>query len=160
MGYIEQSLAQNEVVHYRAHFHWLRISAGWGALTLFVATAAYLHNFVWLARIDALVGVALFLAIMVPVWTTEVGVTNLRLIFKRGFLGREIADLQLRSIEQVNLKQSVFGRLLGFGRVVVHGTGVDDVMLPTLADPVSLQRALQEAMGSSPPASTAGKRKA
>jgi len=33
----------------------------------------------------------------------------------------------------------------------VHGTGVDDVGLPALAEPVVLQRAIQEAIGSAVP---------
>jgi hypothetical protein len=32
------------------------------------------------------------------------------------------------------------------GRVQIHGTGVDDVHLPAIADPVALQRSIQEAM--------------
>jgi uncharacterized membrane protein YdbT with pleckstrin-like domain len=84
---------------------------------------------------------------MIPVWTIEIAVTNHRLIFKRGLFSRAAADLQLRAIEQVGLQQSFIARLLNMGRVQVHGTGVDDVRLPTIADPVALQRSIQEAMG-------------
>jgi Bacterial PH domain len=84
---------------------------------------------------------------MVPIWTTEIGVTNHRFIFKRGWLRRTTDELQLSSIEEVNLEQGAFGRLLGYGRLVLHGTGVNDIRLPRLADPVGLRRALQEGMG-------------
>src|SRR5262249_55767186 len=92
--------------------------------------------------------VVAFLVIMVPIWTTEIAVTNHRLIFKRGLITRSVADLQLRAIEQVGLEQSFLGRLVNVGRVQIHGTGVDDVRLPSLSDPVALQKAIQEAMGS------------
>ena len=85
--------------------------------------------------------------VMIPVWTTEIAVTNHRLIFKRGLFSRNAADLQLRAIEQVSLQQGVVSRLLNMGRVEIQGTGVDDVHLPAIADPVALQRSIQEAMG-------------
>ena len=154
MGYIEQSLGQNEVVHYRAHFPWLYHAAGWVTLFLGIAATAFLHSFEWLSLIAALAAVALFLAIMVPIWTTEIGVTNQRLIYKRGLLRRATSELQTRSIEEVNLRQGFLGRLLDFGHLVVHGTGLDDIVLPTLADPIGLRKALQDAIAASQPAAS------
>ena len=49
-------------------------------------------------------GVVLFVAIMGPLWTTEIGVTNQRFIFKRGLIWRSTHELQLRAIEEVNLE--------------------------------------------------------
>ena len=89
--------------------------------------------------------------VMIPVWTTEIAVTNHRLIFKRGLFSRAAADLQLRAIEQVGLQQGFIARLPTWG-ACNHGTGVDDVHLPTIADPVALQRSVQEAMGTLTPA--------
>jgi hypothetical protein len=54
----------------------------------------------------------LFLGILVPIWTTEIGVTNERAIFKRGLLWRATQALQLRAIEEVALEQGLLGRLL------------------------------------------------
>jgi hypothetical protein len=84
---------------------------------------------------------------MMPICTTEIGVSNQRFIFKRGWLRRTTDELQLSSIEEVNLEQGVVGRLFDYGRLILHGTGVNDITLPPLADPVELRRALQEAMG-------------
>ena len=151
MGYIEQSLGQNEVVRYRAHFPWLYHAAGWSTLVLGITAAAFLDSFAWVSLIAALVAVALFLAIMVPIWTTEIGVTNQRLIYKRGLLRRVTFELQARSIEEVNLSQGLLGRLLDFGHLVVHGTGLDDIVLPVLADPIGLRKALQDAIAASQP---------
>jgi uncharacterized membrane protein YdbT with pleckstrin-like domain len=73
-------------------------------------------------------------------------VTNQRLIHRRGLVRRSTEELQLRAVEEVRLEQGLVGRLLGFGRVVVSGTGIEDVRLPALAEPVRLRRKLQEAM--------------
>ena len=43
-------------------------------------------------------------------------------------------------------KGVVDGRLLNFGRLDLRGTGVDDIHLPALADPLALRKALQDGM--------------
>jgi uncharacterized membrane protein YdbT with pleckstrin-like domain len=152
MGYIAQSLGANEVVHYRARMPFIRRALGWliFLLALAVAGVVYSEGQPLIAAAAGAVGVILFLTVMIPVWTTEIAVTNHRLIFKRGLFSRSAADLQLRAIEQVGLRQGVVARLLNMGRVQIHGTGVDDVRLPAIADPVALQRSIQEAMDLAP----------
>jgi uncharacterized membrane protein YdbT with pleckstrin-like domain len=149
MGYIEQSLGANELVHYRARLPWVLRAFGWFILVLTLVSAGIFYNqdLALISASAAVIGGILFLMVMIPVWTTEIAVTNHRLIFKRGLFSRAAADLQLRAIEQVGLQQGFIARLLNMGRVQVHGTGVDDVHLPTIADPVALQRSIQEAMG-------------
>ena len=150
MTYIDESLAPNETLIYRARFHWLQRAGAYITLTLFLAFAiapvAMIQGWAGLAAAIsiALVGVALFGVAMLPLWTTEIGVTNHRFIFKRGWLRRTTDELQLTSIEEVNLKQSAVGRLLDYGRLILHGTGVNDIRLPPIADPVGLRRAVQE----------------
>ena len=153
MSYIDETLADNERLIYRARFHWLHKIGAWITLAIFFVLAAVCltwgpGSWAWLAAAAfAVLGVATFVAMMLPVWTTEIGVTSQRLIQKRGWLRRKTDELQLTSIEEVNLDQGAMGRLLDFGRLRIHGTGVNDISLPTLADPVGLRRSLQEAMG-------------
>ena len=46
-------------------------------------------------------------------------VTTRRLIFKRGYIRRECQDLVLRKCEGVQTEQTIFGRILNFGSVIV-----------------------------------------
>ena len=66
---------------------------------------------------------------------------------KRGFFQRRTNDLQLRAIEEVRILQNFWGRMFNYGDVEFHGTGVDDLRLPALRDPVAIQKAVQEALG-------------
>ncbi len=91
-------------------------------------------------------GVILFLGIMVPIWAQQIAVTNQRLIHRRGLVSRSTEELQLRAVEEVRLEQGILGRIFGFGRVVISGTGIEDIRLPALAEPVKLRRMIQEAM--------------
>jgi uncharacterized membrane protein YdbT with pleckstrin-like domain len=146
MSYIRSSLAQNERLLYRAHFHWLYRAMAWALLigSIVAALAVYDPANVWVPFGFVTAGVLLFLAIMVPIWAQQIAVTDQRLIHRRGLISRSTEELQLRSVEEVRLEQGILGRLFGFGRVVVSGTGEEDVRLPALAEPVKLRRMIQE----------------
>jgi uncharacterized membrane protein YdbT with pleckstrin-like domain len=148
MGYIEHSLSDSEALIYRAHFPWFYGASGWVLLIASAACAAVAewNGYGWLALALLGVGFVMFAAIMLPVWATEIGVTNQRFIFKQGLMWRTTQELQLRAIEEVNLDQGLMGRLLNFGRLELRGTGVDDIRLPSLADPIGLRKALQDGM--------------
>ena len=79
-------------------------------------------------------------------WTDGTGV---RRIVKRGWLARSTDEIPLRSIEQVNFQQGLIGRLLGYGQVDVHGTGVDNLVIPPIADPLRFVKAIEDAKGNS-----------
>ena len=158
MSYIEHSLGRSETLLYRARFPWIYAGCAWALLIGALAASFWAYavglNEVALGLIAA--GVILFVAIMGPLWTTEIGVTNQRFIFKRGLLWRSTQELQLRAIEEVNLEQDLLGRIFDCGRLRVSGTGVDDIRLPLLADPIGLRRALQDGMAAANQAGLVG----
>jgi hypothetical protein len=148
MSYIAHSLSDGETLLYKARFPWFYRAGAWAALIILAAggVVAYGYGFPWAAAFLVLAGIASFLAAMLPIWTKEIGVTNQRFIYKRGLLWRKTQELQLRAVEEVTLEQGLLGRLFGFGRIALHGTGVDDIRLPELADPIGLRKGLQDGM--------------
>jgi hypothetical protein len=40
----------------------------------------------------------------------------------------------------VKVQQSFFGQIFGYGRLIVEGTGVDDIVTPNIADPIGFRR--------------------
>jgi len=151
MSYIEQSLGRNEQLVYRAHFPWLYGAAAWSLLLLSVLAALAANAYAypaWLPWALIACGVLLFVAIKLPMWAQQIAVTSERLIHRRGLLRRSTEELQLRAVEEVRLEQSILGRIFDYGQVIVCGTGIEDVRLPTLAEPVRLRRKLQEAIAS------------
>jgi uncharacterized membrane protein YdbT with pleckstrin-like domain len=149
MSYLEQSLGANETVHYTAQFPTARYVSAWLVLVagLIAGFVCLLYGAPVIAALIALCAITAFCSILYRPWTTEIAVTNLRLIYKRGFFQRSTNDLQLRAIEEVRLRQDFWGRMFNYGNVEFHGTGVDDLRLPALNDPVAVQRAVQEAIG-------------
>jgi uncharacterized membrane protein YdbT with pleckstrin-like domain len=149
MGYIEKTLGGEEALIAKASFHWLYHVFAYGMLVLSLALAGYMYSQAswpgW-AAIVASVGIAVFLRVMVAIWTTEIGVTSDRVIVKRRFLARHTDEIQLSAIEEINVDQGLFGRLLGFGRITLQGTGDDDVDIPAIASPLRFRRSIQQAL--------------
>ncbi len=150
MTYSEESLGQNEKLIYQAHFHPLYYIAAWVSL-LFILALAFLsiiytdETMRWVLLGVCAAGLAVLAVRMKPIWTTEIVVTNHRLVLKRGWLSRSTTELQLKNIEEVNFHQGLLGQIFGFGKIVVHGTGVDDLILPDIASPTDLVKAIENA---------------
>lgn len=131
MSYVQRTLADDETVRLTAHVHWIIWLRAWCALILLGIV---------------IVGVVLFFRDLIFMMTTEVAITNRRLIKKTGWLNWKTSELELTSIEAVNLEQSFWGRLLGYGRLQIHGTGDDVWVSPLIAEPLRFRRELESAL--------------
>lgn len=156
MSYIGRSLGDGERVIAFGHFHWLYSFVSWLALILAAALAVALVNAApdldhraRLAGVAIIMGIGLivFLKRMIAKWTTEIGVTSHRFVKKTGWISLATEEIALPNIEGVKVQQGFWGRILGFGRLRIEGTGVDAVMLPTISDPVGFRRAIETAKG-------------
>ena len=150
MAYSEESLGQNEKLIYEAHFHFLYYAAAWISVVFCMALAiGALVYATGIAELGLLcisaAGLAVVAYRMKPIWTTEIAVTNHRVVIKRGWLTRSTIELQLKNIEEVNFHQGLLGRIFNFGKIVIHGTGVDDMILPNIACPTDLVKAIENA---------------
>ena len=133
MGYIEDTLSDSEHIVYEGQFHWTYYAAAWLSLI-------FLGVFI--------IGIILFVQIMMRIWTTEVGVTNHRVIHKTGWISRSTDELELSSVEGVEVEQGILGRIFGYGRLIISGTGVEDVVTPLIAEPLEFRKAIDEAANS------------
>jgi uncharacterized membrane protein YdbT with pleckstrin-like domain len=74
---------------------------------------------------------------------TEQGVTNKRVILKRGVIGRQTEEMKVTSIETVEIDQGVLGRIFGYGTVKVTGRGISDVVFRGVDDPMAVKRQIE-----------------
>jgi uncharacterized membrane protein YdbT with pleckstrin-like domain len=56
-------------------------------------------------------------------WTTEIAVTDRRVIFKRGFITRHTVETNMDKVASVDVDQGILGRILDYGTVHVVGAG-------------------------------------
>jgi len=151
MGYIEESLLPGERVQWRTRLHWIIFL--WPAL-FFVAP--FLMAILGGRGVGA--GVPEFAAVFVPIsliwfivgalsmWTSEFAITDKRVLAKDGFIRRKTIEIFLAKVESVQLQQSILGRFLDYGTVVVAGTGASKNSLKNIESPLQFRRALQSQM--------------
>ena len=75
-------------------------------------------------------------------WTTERVLTDLRYIQKTGWIKRDTEEISISKIEEVDLKQSILGRILGYGSITISGTGSGQIILKSIDDPLIFQKNL------------------
>ena len=112
---------------------------------VFSQTAAAVQNGPILMGVSAfvgLVGLLSFLRAWFKRWTTEIAVTNRRIIYKRGFIRRRTVEMNMDKVESVDVDQSIAGRLFGYGTVVVRGTGGGIEPLYKIDNPLEFRNAV------------------
>ena len=76
-------------------------------------------------------------------FTTEIAVTNRRVIFKKGFIWRKTMEMNVNKVESVYIDQTVIGRILDYGTVSVVGTGSSIEPFTSVDSPVKLRNTIQ-----------------
>lgn len=173
MLYVQQSLGPNEELVHIGKFHWVYtlsafLSILWGILgsILVIIGGMYIQKTFgkfpedasWIEQIRILhpgfrivsfmvflFGLLSFARKMINQATTEIAVTNVRIIYKRGLIARYIGEINIDRIEGVNILQTIFGRIMNYGRLAVRGMGIGEVILPVIADPVAFRQAIERA---------------
>jgi uncharacterized membrane protein YdbT with pleckstrin-like domain len=76
------------------------------------------------ALVCALVGLGVAASAWFRRWTTEIDVTDRRIVYKRGFIRRHTVEMNMDKVESVDVDQSILGRMLNYGDITIRGTGV------------------------------------
>jgi hypothetical protein len=70
----------------------------------------------------------------------EQGVTNKRVILKKGIISRKTEEMKLKSIETFEINQGILGRIFGFATIKITGRGISDLMFKGIDDPMSVKK--------------------
>jgi len=126
MSYIDKMLTDGELVIYQAYL------SMWSQFVLILVGIVLLPVFG--------VGLLLLLWAWLKCITTEISVTNKRIISKVGIFNRSTMELRLDKIESIKVDQGIMGRILNFGSITIAGTGGDKTPLESIADPLQFQK--------------------
>jgi uncharacterized membrane protein YdbT with pleckstrin-like domain len=125
--YINDILQPNEKLVFSTTIHWMIYLPGiilWlFAIAIYAYGAQYSPAFQLLALAVALIAAISSLRAWFRRWTTEIDVTDMRIVFKRGFIRRHTVEMNMDKVESVDVDQSILGRMFDFGNIVVRGTG-------------------------------------
>ena len=163
VGYIENNLVPGETVLYKTRLHWIVLIgplllsillAGLGIAALVGGSQADPGNEsrTWLLSGGALLLVAAVIVLAIGLVrrnATEVAVSNKRVLIKKGFVARKSIEVLLAKIESIGVDESVGGRMLGYGSVIVRGTGGTFETFNTIAHPNEFRRQVQQQIGAS-----------
>jgi uncharacterized membrane protein YdbT with pleckstrin-like domain len=75
---------------------------------------------------------------------TEMAVTNKRVVIKVGLVTRRTFELLLSKVESIGVEEGPLGRALGYGSVVVRGTGGTPEPLRRVENPLEFRRQVQQ----------------
>ena len=147
MSYIDSHLLPGEVVTYRTQLHWkifvipVLIAVVMLALSIWALSAN--------RRILATAPIAIALIVLFAAWiqrrSSEFAVTNKRVIIKLGFMTTRSMELLLAKIEGIAVSQSLFGRMFGFGEIIVTGSGGTQEPFDNIQSPLDFRQAVQAA---------------
>lgn len=169
MGYVDRNLAPGETLLYRTRHHWLvLLGPFFGGLLLLVPGIALVAEAIATRDSAGLVvgsatispkvmvvsGLVLVAAAIITFSygvakrnATEMAVTNRRVLIKTGMTSRRTLDLMLSRVESIGVEETAAGRMLGYGSVVVRGTGGTPEPFLMIANPQEFRRAVQEQIG-------------
>jgi uncharacterized membrane protein YdbT with pleckstrin-like domain len=142
VSYIDATLLPDEHVVYRTVLHWIIFAPA--ALVLIAGLVLIALPGVRLVGVAVLVlGAVLLVSPLVAYLTTELGVTNKRMIVKVGFIRRRTLELLLRQVEALSVDQTLTGRMLGYGSITLTGTGGVREIFHRVREPLELRRRIQ-----------------
>ena len=93
-----------------------------------------------MAALVCAVGFAQILRAWVRRLSTEIIVTDRRIILKTGLIGRRSIEMNLDKVESVLVDQGIFGRMLDFGTLVIRGVGSGLEPVTNVAAPLEFHR--------------------
>lgn len=100
------------------------------------------------------IGGAMLLSVWLRYKSTELAFTNMRLIAKTGLISRRTIEMKLSRIESIQVDQSLAGRILNYGTIIVSGAGDPQAPIRHIKNPMAFRKALLEHQNPSEPAAT------
>lgn len=151
MSYVQEVLGKDEVVQHSAKValvrYWLEFLLG-GLILLGSLPVLFMSEGL-LAKME----IGMFaLGILLIVWpflvraTTELVLTNRRVIAKFGVISRDTVEIGFKKIESIRVNQGVIGRMLNYGNIVITGSGATHAPIQNIANPLEFRRAFDTAM--------------
>lgn len=151
-SYVDSVLAEGERVVYRASIsHWkFLLSYLLGALFLLLAlvlgvgigAGEHPNGSLAMVAIPLVIGLALILSAVIRRQTTELVLTDRRIITKRGLVSRNTVEMNLNKIESLHVNQGLMGRIFNYGDVTVVGTGASLEPMRGITSPLELRKKL------------------
>jgi uncharacterized membrane protein YdbT with pleckstrin-like domain len=160
LSYVEKHLIPGESIQYETKLHWI-VMLGHIVTAILLALLAMAMPIMWASLgskakgyslpaavyfvvvVFLVVAGALFFLGVLRRSATEMAVTSKRVIVKSGIAERRTVEILLSRIESVAVDEPALGRLLGYGTVIVRGTGGTPEMFEKISHPLEFREQVQ-----------------
>jgi len=160
LSFVEKHLIPGETIQYQTKLHWVVMLGHVFAVAVLVffavvfllgalsswqgAKVASLRSVMYAGALICLVaGGILFCLGLLKRSVTEIAVTNKRVIVKTGLAERRSIEILLSRIESVVVDEPPVGRVLGYGTVIVRGTGGTPEVFERIYRPLEFREHVQ-----------------
>jgi len=158
MSYVDTVLMANEKIIYRTKPHWIIFSPAFVWLIcaiLLVALGGYFPDLRLHLRLPLPphIIVSIFCVFIAFYYTlgsyiryisSDFAITNQRIIMKVGLIRRIIVEILLQKIESVKVDQTVLGRIIGYGTIIISGIGGSQDPFNTIPSPLKFHEIVQQ----------------
>ncbi len=134
-SYVESVIGNGETVKYEA-----KVSV-WSLLPLLILgliLGLFLSPAAWW------LGLIFWIMAFFRYKTTELALTDKKIIAKFGFIKRDTIEILLPKIESIQVNQSMLGRMLNYGSVIASGAGNPQAPIPGISDPMAFRKKFME----------------
>jgi uncharacterized membrane protein YdbT with pleckstrin-like domain len=156
MSYVSSVLGKDETVQYEANVSLLpflpRFIFGLGLVVggLFTFTIT-INEKIGPVPLETILGYGLLIwglfVLIQPIIakeTTELVITNRRIIAKFGLISRYTIEINLPKVESISVSQSILGRMLDYGNLQIVGTGGTREPILFISKPLMFRRKFDE----------------
>jgi uncharacterized membrane protein YdbT with pleckstrin-like domain len=89
-------------------------------------------------------GLLVLIGVVIRYKSTELAVTNKRIVAKFGFIRRSTVEIGVRKIESIQVHQGLLGRMFDFGSIVMAGAGNPQAPIPGISAPMEFRKRFLE----------------
>jgi hypothetical protein len=160
MSYVDANLVPGENVIYKTRLHWI-VMLGHLLLGLLLLIFPGVFLLAYAARSKnadvqnvhlmggggaalLVLGIIVIFAGMMRRNATEMAVTTRRVVIKTGLASRKTIEMLLNKVESIEVSEPAGGRLLGYGSIVVVGTGGTPEPFHKMAHPLQFRSHVQQ----------------
>jgi hypothetical protein len=153
-SYTAATLQANERPLHHTTIHWMALTGAVAGAILSlivimpIAMLASWKGYYWVWLL-LLFPAGILLSAVVAVRTSELVITDRRVIIKVGFIQRHTFEMFISKIESVAVFQGMTGRIFNYGTVEIRGTGGSSESFATIAAPLQFRDAIQLVQSSS-----------
>tara|TARA_B100001057_G_scaffold180142_1_gene180841 strand:- start:215 stop:658 length:444 start_codon:yes stop_codon:yes gene_type:complete len=144
MSYIKTNLNTGEKLKYHSRISIKPIIINSSFIIIVSFIAGYVITDWFLGLFLALIAIVILIPFaLLAYFESEFGVSGKRVISKKGIISRNASEMNLGSIESVNVDQGIIERIINVGSLKISGRGTTIVEFKSIDDPIAVRKMIQ-----------------